>query len=271
MDLTSRTIIKKLLKSRGFRPSKYLGQNFLISKRVIKKIIEAASIQPKDNILEVGPGIGTLTLELAKKAGKVIAIEKDPKMIEILKETLRGFGNIEIIRGDILKVKLGVENYKVVANLPFYLTAPAIRKFLELTEVRPQLMVLVVQKEVGQRIVAQPPRMSLLAVSVQLYASCKIISFVSKKSFWPQPKVNSAIIKIIPRPPAIGDRGLFFKIVKAGFSHPRKQLINNLSQGLEISREKTKVWLQENKIQPTQRAETLKVEDWLKLTKSYKV
>lgn len=277
MDLTSIAAIKKLLKKYETGPSKRLGQNFLIDKRALKKIIEAANLQSKDTVLEIGPGIGTLTQELAGKAEKVVAIEKDPKMIAILKETLKDFKNVEIIKGDVLKIENYApgnifrldSKYKVVANLPFYLTAPAIRKFLESTKTQPQLMALVVQKEVAQRICSKPPRMNLLAVSVQFYATPEIFSYVSKKSFWPQPEVDGAVLKITPRSQLVGERDFFFKIVKAGFSQPRKQLINNLSKGLKIEREMIKTWLSQNEISPTQRAETLNIGDWIGLVETF--
>ncbi len=255
----------------GIRPIKRFGQNFLINKGVLKTIIEAAHLNSEDTVLEIGPGTGVLTLALAERVKKVMAVEKDVRMIKVLKETLKDFENVEIIRGDILKLNLEIKNYKVVGNLPFYLSAPVIRKFLEIVEAKPQSMIFIIQKEVAQRICSKPPRTNLLAVSVQLYAEPKIISYISKKSFWPQPEVDAAIIKIIPRHNVKGDRDLFFKIVKAGFSQPRKQLINNLSKGLKMDREKVKTWLLKNKIQPVQRAETLSVEDWLKLTKNYKI
>ena len=271
--------LKKLLKKYNLRPSRRLGQNFLVDEKVLRKIIEAAELSKNDIVLEIGPGIGNLTVKLAKRVKKVVAVEKDQRMIEILKETLKDFKNVKIIKADILKFSPKIYNlkskiYKVVANIPYYLTSPLIRKFVETVEVKPQLLVLMVQKEVAQRICTKPPDMSILAVSVQFYAKAEIISFVSKKSFWPQPKVDSAIIKIIPRKSALKIRVnplLFFRIVKLGFSHPRKQLINNLSTGLKIDREKIKTWLLKNKIQPTQRAETLSVEDWIKLTKNYKI
>jgi 16S rRNA (adenine1518-N6/adenine1519-N6)-dimethyltransferase len=267
--------IKNLLQKYHLRPSRRLGQNFLIDEKVLRKIIEAAELSKNDIVLEVGPGIGNLTTELAKRVKKVITIEKDKKMVEILRETLKNFTNIEIIEGDILKINLKPytsKPYKVVANIPYYLTSPLIRKFLECNEERPRYMILMVQKEVAQRIVARPPDMSILAVSVQFYAKPEIISLVSKKSFWPQPKVDSAIIKIKPlinTDKKLINADLFFKIVKAGFSQPRKQLINNFSKGLKFDKKKVEVWFWKNKIQPTQRAETLNLEDWINLTKSF--
>lgn len=275
MNLTSKTATKNLLKKYRVRSSKKLGQNFLIDGEAVKKIIKAAELNLKDSVLEIGPGLGVLTKELAKRVKKVIAVEKDREMIEILKETLEGFKNIRVFRGDILKIadsKLPISNYKVVANLPFYLTAPAIRKFLETVRVKPEEMILVIQKEVGQRIVAQPPKTNLLAVSVQFYARPEIKGYVSKKSFWPQPKVDSAIIKITPGKISrrTGLRKSFFEIVRAGFSQPRKQLINNLSKKLGIDKEKVKNWLFKNDVNPGRRAESLTLQDWIKLAKSFK-
>ena len=293
--------------NRGPKPRKSLGQNFLADPKAVKKMVDAADISKADTVLEIGPGTGVLTMALAEKAGQVIAVEKDPRMIEILKETFKEIKNVEIIHGDIIQLmaenpKSEIRNpkqitnskfkipkhYKVVANLPFYIASPVIRQFLE-AENPPQEMTLIVQKEVAQRICAKPPRldepqarqakMNLLAVSVQVYAQAKIISYISKGAFSPRPNVDAAIIKITPyfpisRPPLSPlsplstSRKLFFQIVKAGFSHPRKQLLNNLSSGLGITREKTAEWLIKNNIDPKQRAETLSITDWLGLAKS---
>jgi 16S rRNA (adenine1518-N6/adenine1519-N6)-dimethyltransferase len=275
--------LKNLFKRYKIYPSKRLGQNFLIKKEVVGKIIEAANLQKKDIVLEIGPGAGTLTQEIAQRAKKVIAVEKDKKMVVILKEMLEGWNvkNVEIVWGDILKIENGLmvkwlNGYKVVANLPFYLTAPLIRKFLE-SENPPKEMILVVQKEVAQRICAKSPDMNLLAVSVQFYAKPEIIDYISRNNFWPQPKVDGAIIKIVPCRAAphrylrygAGLREQFFKIVRSGFSHPRKQILNNLAKDLNLNKEKVKAWLLKNKIQPSQRAETLTIKDWLFLTKSF--
>lgn len=271
MELTSLNTIKNLLAKYDTRPSKGLGQNFLIDKNVLQKIITCADIKPTDIVLEVGPGIGTLTQELAKKAKKVIAVEKDDTMIEVLKETLKNLTNVEVENCDILEFienwKLKIKNYKVIANIPYYLTSPLIRKLLE-AENKPDFMVLMVQKEVAQRICAKIGDMNLLAVSVQFYATPKIISFVKKGCFYPSPKIDSAIIKITPtKKPAINPEE-FFKVVKAGFSHPRKQLLNNFSTTLDIEKEKITKWLLKNNIKPTQRAETLSIQNWESLTKT---
>lgn len=272
MNLISKSAVKNLLKKYNLRPIKGLGQNFLIDKRVIQKMMTAADLTSNDTVLEIGPGIGALTEDLAQRAGKVIAVEKDKRMVEILKETLKDYNNTKVVQDDVLKIenrKLEIGNpFKVVASLPFYLTAPVIRKFLEESPA-PELMVLVIQKEVAQRICQKPPKMSLFAVSVQLYSKPEIISYISKKSFWPQPKVDAAILKITPESVPTPDVGKFFRIVKAGFSQPRKQLINNLSQGLKIDKKKLKIWLKKSEIQPVQRAETLTIKNWLRLTKTF--
>lgn len=287
MDFLLKKDVKALLKKYSLEPSKRLGQNFLIDKNILKKIIKAADLKPNDIVLEIGPGLGVLTFELAKKTKKVIAVEKDPKISEVLKKNLKNYSNIDIVQGDILKISnfkflfpeqtqnskfKTKKNYKVVANLPYYITSPLIRKFLEAKN-QPKETVLMVQKEVAQRICAQPPKMNLLAVSVQFFAEPKIISYVSKKSFWPRPKVDSAILKIIPHKKSlkknINFQKRFFKIVKAGFSQPRKQLLNNLSKELKLTKEEVKAWLLENKLNSKQRAETLNLKDWINLAKKY--
>ena len=288
MKLASPRTIKELLAKYGVKPNKILGQNFLIDKNILKKIVDTADLTPLDIVLEVGPGIGTLTQELAKNAGRVIAIEKDKVMVEAMRETLAGLDNVKIIQGDALKIfnfqfsifnqfpKSQFSNYKVVANIPYYLTSNLIRNLLE-NKNPPQEIILLIQKEVAQRICSKPPNMSLLAVSVQFYAEPKIISYVSKNCFLPAPKIDSAIIKITPRAPgsqkflrARGSQEFFFKVVRAGFSQPRKQLAGNLSKKLKIERKKVNDWLLKNKINPAQRAETLSVGDWENLANSKK-
>jgi 16S rRNA (adenine1518-N6/adenine1519-N6)-dimethyltransferase len=267
--------LKKQLEAQSTNPQKRLGQNFLIDKGVISEILEAADIKNSDTVLEVGPGTGNLTRGLAKMAKKVIAVEKDEEMHEILSKLKESekIENVEIVRKDIRNIgnwlsKIG--DYKVVANIPFYLTAYLIRSFLEAKN-QPKEMLLVIQKEVAQRICVNPPDMNLLSVSVQFYAKPKIINYIPKESFWPTPKVDGAIIKIsdIKKPKAGAE--LFFRIAKAGFCQPRKQILNNLANGLRTDRDPVKQWLAENGIKPEQRAETLSVEQWINLSKSLKI
>jgi len=301
----TRRSIKSFLKTTGVRPKRALGQNFLTSKAISQKIIAAAEVGPSDIILEIGPGLGSLTLSLAKKAKKVIAIEKDQNLSNTLKDMLERekIENVEVLNRDVLnfqfspqrhsegarrpknlnkinngdssairpqndKIKfLNNANYKLVANLPYNIATAVIMKFLE-AENPPELMVVMTQKEVGQRMCAKPPKMSKLAIFTQLYSQPKIVSYVSRKYFYPQPRVNSAILKIKPR---IGQTStkLFSKIVNAGFTQPRKQLINNLTMGLNLTREAVMGWLNKNNIKPTQRAECLSVNDWLKLADTF--
>lgn len=270
MDLTSPNNIKEILLKYNTRPSKSLGQNFLIDKNILSKIVEASDIKNTDTILEVGPGLGVLTQELIKKAKKVIAVEKDKTMIDILKEITKNANNLEIINGDVLKseeIKNIKDKYKVVANIPYYLTAPLIRNFLEATN-QPEEIILMIQKEVAQRICSNPPNMSLLSIAVQFYADAKIFSYVSKNCFWPAPKIDSAIIKIIPQKNKNNiSSDLFFKIVKAGFSHPRKQLSGNLSIVLKKDRGVIDKLLEDADINPKRRAETLSIDEWIKIAK----
>jgi len=279
MELSSKRTVKELFAQHQTKPLKRLGQNFLINKKALNDFINACDLKKNDVVLEIGPGLGAITQEIAPKVKRVIAIEKDRKMCEIMKETLRDFKNIEIINQDVLEnlssskeLSLSSGKVKIVGNLPFYLTAPIIRKFLEIKN-QPQEMVFMIQKEVAQRICAKPPKMSILAISVQFYAKPKIVSYLPKNSFWPQPKVDSAIIKIssIKYQALSINKDLFFQIVRAGFSSPRKQLINNLAKGLKMNKEKIEQWLLENGIKPEQRAETLKVQDWISLTKTIKM
>jgi 16S rRNA (adenine1518-N6/adenine1519-N6)-dimethyltransferase len=265
--------VKNQLENHSASPQKKFGQNFLVDKGALLRVIEAADIKNSDIVLEVGPGTGNLTRELVKLAGKVIAVEKDAKMVEVLKGDFAQVNNLDLIEGDARSVvfeKLKNIEYKIVANIPFYLTAYLIRSFLE-SENQPKEMVLVIQKEVAQRICVKAPDMNLLAASVRLYAKPKIMGHIKKSCFWPMPKVDGAIIKISEiRKPDV-DVKLFFRILKAGFSQPRKQILNNLANGLKLDKESIKAWLLENKIKPEQRAETLNIEQWINLSKSFRI
>jgi len=271
---------RRLLKQYGLRAKKGLGQHFLINSGVLKNITEAAELSTSDIVLEVGPGLGVLTRELVRAAGWVIAVELDSNMAEILKNLFTDLPNISIINRDILEVdplelitgekaKFPPElqsqrEYKVVANLPYYITAPVIRHFCE-AKLKPSLMVIMVQKEVAQSIVAQPGEMSILAVSVQFYGHPRIAGYVPAGNFYPAPKVDSAILKISlsPQPivPVISEEG-FFRIVRAGFSSARKQIVNSLSRGLELPKQKVLSLLDKAEISPQKRAEDLSLEEW---------
>jgi 16S rRNA (adenine1518-N6/adenine1519-N6)-dimethyltransferase len=255
------------------KPRKSLGQNFLKDKSIIKKIIESADLKADDFVIEVGPGEGILTEELAKKAGKILAIEIDKNLIKPLQKKFDNKKNIEIINGDILKINLPkllghqMSKYKVIANLPYYITSPIIRLFLE-TEIPPTEMILMVQKEVAERITAKAGEMSILAVSVQYYAQAEILFEVSRKCFDPIPEVDSSVIKISDFGFRISDfeRKKFFRVVRAGFCAKRKTLVNNLSNSLHLDKKEVEEKLKTIGILPTARAQELSVEDWKNIT-----
>ncbi len=263
--------IKEILDKHEIRPDKRLGQSFLIDQNVLDKIVRSADLKKDETVLEVGSGLGNLTKRLSSQVKKVITIEKSKQIFPLLKENLKEFDNIEFIRGDILREELDLpEEYKIVANIPYYLTSPLLRMFLE-SENQPETMTLLIQKEVAQRITAQPPQMSLLSILIQFYSTPKIISYVSQTCFWPKPKVDSAILHLsqIKKPKEI-DIKRFFKLVKAGFSSPRKQLVNNLFSKLDLNKEEMKKALAECDKPQTARAETLSILDWTHLLLFFK-
>jgi len=273
---------RKLLRRSGLRARKGLGQHFLVDEEVLGLIISAAELTPDDTVVEVGPGLGVLTGELARRAGWVVAVELDNKLADILKQTLTSFENLTIINEDMLKIdpadllqapraKFPSENYKVVANLPYYITSPVLRHFLE-AQVKPQVMVVMVQKEVAEEIAAKPGRMSLLSVGVQLYGEPAIVSYVPARCFYPAPEVDSALLRVVPysRPPIeVSDREGFFTLVRAGFSAARKQLANSLAKGLGVSKTDALSLLAKAGIVSQRRAETLSLEEWARLWRMY--
>lgn len=271
----NREQLKKELNKFGLRANKVLGQNFLYSESVVCDMVEAADLGESDTVLEVGPGLGVLTKEIAKYNCRVLAIEKDKNLIPILEEKFKDNKNIKIINEDILKLQIAnyqLQNYKIIANLPFYLTSRFLRVFLE-TSNKPSTMVLLMQKEVAERIVATNKNRSILSVSSELYSKPQIIRQVSNRSFYPKPDVDCAVIKFDVFKELkydIKDIKLFFRIVKAGFSARRKQIHNNLSNGLKIEPDKTKEILEKINIDPTRRAQTLSLDEWYKLYKEIK-
>jgi 16S rRNA (adenine1518-N6/adenine1519-N6)-dimethyltransferase len=270
---------KRLLRQFDLRARKGLGQHFLIDREVLGLITSAAELTTADVIVEVGPGLGILTRELASRAGWVIAIELDNRLAALLKQTLVSSNNVTIINDDVLRIEPGdlvkgqkarfpeaINRYKVVANLPYYITSPVLRHFLE-ASAKPQMMMVMVQKEVAEAIVAKPGDMSLLSVSVQFYGEPKIISYVPAQSFYPAPEVDSAILRIelYPQPAVAVDEGSFFQLVRAGFTAPRKQLVNSLTQGLGLPKAEVLPLLGRANIVSQRRAETLTLEEWARL------
>jgi len=299
MDLLKTT--KQLCQLYDIKPARSRGQNFLIKEEVYDKIIKAADLKKDDIILEVGPGLGFLTTRLAKIVKKVVAVELDDKLAEVLRTGLvaQGIKNVEVVNEDILKIfnfqfsifneiqnpKSKTNKYKIVANLPYNITSIFLRKFLS-EENKPGMMILMLQREVAERITARPHKMSLLAVSVQFYSRPEIIDIIPANCFWPKPEVDSAIIKLRIKnlelrihpvksrqaeilPEAKLSHGVnetdFFRLVKIGFSAKRKMLKNNLAAGFHITPEEAEKKVKKAGFNPKIRAQELSVEDWAKL------
>ena len=323
MDLLNKT--KELCRAYDIHPARSKGQNFLIKEEIYDEIIEAAELKKEDVVLEVGPGLGFLTAKLALRlrsprpdfgtkagqaggGGKVIAVELDDKLAEVLRAGLaaKGVGNVEVVNQNILDFRFSdllfrhsreggnpekstnetnagnlwipdqvgddkKGKFKIVANLPYNITSVFLRKFLGEAEIKPSLMVLMLQKEVAERICAKAGEMSLLSVSVQFYAEPEIIKIAPADNFWPKPKVDSAIVRIrikSPLPPLYKGGNLekdFFRLVKIGFSARRKMLKNNLAAGFYVSTETAENWLKKAGFNPKIRAQELSVDDWVKL------
>jgi 16S rRNA (adenine1518-N6/adenine1519-N6)-dimethyltransferase len=271
IDLTNIRELRNLLYAHHMRPNKAFGQNFLVDRSILLRIVEAAEIHPGDQVLELGAGTGVLTRELAKRARRVVAVELERNMLSLLGGTTRNYTNVELIERNLLYVDpadiFGSEPYKLVANLPYYITAPTFRHFLESAN-PPRLIVVMVQYEVAQRIVAEPGDLSLLGVSIQFYGKPKIITHVPARAFYPAPKVDSAILRVDMKdeiPLTREQRDSFFRLVQAGFSERRKQLHNSLTHGLHRKDMEVRATLQAANIDPSRRAETLSIEDWLRL------
>ncbi len=277
IDLTNIRELRNLLFAHNMKPNKAFGQNFLIDRSILQAIVQAAEITADDTILEVGAGTGVLTRELAKLAGRVVAVEIERDMLTLLAETTRQYSNVELIARNLLFLDpaevFGQSAYKLVANLPYYITAPTFRHFLESSN-PPRILVVMVQWEVAQRIVALPGDLSLLGVSVQFYGQPRIMARVPAQAFYPAPKVDSAILRIDVNTPADTnsqapltheERDRFFRLVQAGFSARRKQLHNSLTHTLHYKNELIRSWLTLAEIEPSRRAETLSIEEWLQL------
>ncbi len=313
MDLFEKTL--KICKENNIKPARSRGQNFLIKESVYDSIIAGADLKEDDVVLEVGPGLGFLTEKLSKKVKKVIAVELDDKLANILKFKFKkeGIDNIEVLNENVLDLvsnfqfsiinDQSIKNYKIVANLPYNITSIFLRKFLE-ADNKPQSRTLMLQKEVAERIVASPGKMSLLAVSVQYYAEPKIIKYVAKEDFWPVPAVDSAVIqliikttptlpfakggekaslpfnkgdlKILPFLKGVPRRGEgfevekdFFRLVKHGFSSKRKMLKNNLAGAYQASQEEIEKKLTKIGLNTKARAQELSLDDWKNLSQEF--
>lgn len=251
---------------------KSLGQHWLNDPVSLEAMCQAAEVGPDDTVLEIGPGLGSLTELLVARAGRVIAVELDEKLAKELSNRVKA-GNLDVVQADILKFDLGnlPPGYKIVANIPYYLTSHLIRVISE-TPNRPAVAVLLVQKEVAQRVAAQPGEMSLLSVSAQFHWQVSLGREVPAKLFTPPPKVDSQILTLTRRPkPLFEDVNIkkFFQLVKAGFAQRRKTLLNNLSAGLSLTRDQAQTVCRDAEIDSGRRAQTLSLDDWHNLYQAW--
>jgi 16S rRNA (adenine1518-N6/adenine1519-N6)-dimethyltransferase len=276
--------IRELLDKYDLRPRKALGQNFLADPNILRKITEAAGLSAETIVLEIGPGLGTLTRWLAEAAGRVVAVELDEGLIGLLRAELSHLHNLELVQGDILQLDpvalirdpdatclQSPPAFTVVANLPYYITSAAIRHLLE-ADPPPNRLVLTVQYEVAKRIVAEPDDMSVLAVSVQYYGQPRIVTKVPAGAFIPPPKVDSAVVRIDTHPAPlidVSDSKIFFHVVRAGFGQKRKQLKNALASGLGLPSSEVAICMARAGVEPQRRAQTLSLAEWADLTREF--
>jgi len=272
-DLTDLGTLKRLLARHGISLNKGLGQHLLTSRKALDTVVGAADLTPDDRVLEVGAGPGVLTRELALQARRIVAVELDRAILPVLRETTADLPNVEIIPRNLLEVQpeevFGAGPYKLVANLPYYITSLTLRHLLESTN-PPRVLVVMVQREVAERLVAGPGEMSLLALSVQIYGTPRIITYVPATAFFPSPQVDSAVVRVDLHSAPLLDGATteqFFMLIHAGFAEKRKQLHNTLSRHLDASHETISRWLAEGEIDPMRRAQTLSLDEWLRLAR----
>ncbi|QZY55355.1 16S rRNA (adenine(1518)-N(6)/adenine(1519)-N(6))-dimethyltransferase RsmA [Crassaminicella profunda] len=279
--LVSPKITKEIVNKHGFKFSKSLGQNFLIDENILYKIVDGAEVDKEDIVIEVGPGIGTLTQVLAERAKKVIAIEIDKTLLPILSETLGNKDNVEVINEDVLKLdihklieeKCEGKAVKVIANLPYYVTTPIIMKFLE-EKVPLKNMVVMIQKEVADRMQAKPKTKDYgsLSIAVQYYCDPEIITKVPRSVFIPQPKVESTVIRLtVLKEPKVNVKNekTLFAVVRAAFGKRRKTLLNALSNSpLNVDKEVLKKVLEHSEIEANRRGETLTIEEFARISET---
>ena len=264
-----------LIQKYQIQPKKSLGQNFLVDPNGLNKVLQAAQLNPEDTVLEIGAGLGSLTYLLAQQAKQVVAVELDKRLIPPLTEALAGFDNVTIKQGDMLALSpdalLGAERYVVVANIPYYITSALIRHLLE-AEHKPTRMVLTVQQEVAERILARDGKMNLLALSVQVYGKPELKARIPAGCFYPAPEVDSAVltIELYPQPLIPAEHlDLFFELAHAGFAQKRKTLRNTLASGMKKNPAWAEQLLGAAGIDPQRRAETLSLPEWKQIVEAY--
>lgn len=266
MDLTNINDLKLALKISGHSAKKGLGQHFLVDKESLDKVIEAGELASTDTVIEIGPGLGVMTTKLTELARKVYAVELDDKLAALLENDKPE--NLEVIKKDVMQLNLNdfPKGYKVVANIPYYLTSAIFRLFLS-ADNRPKLMSVLIQKEVAERITAKPGNMSILALSVQYYGLPQYVYTVGKDKFWPTPKVDSAVLKVdvFEKPAFEADQHKLFRLIKAGFGEKRKMLKNSLAGGLKLDVSDAAKLIEESQLPPNSRAQELALGDWERL------
>ena len=267
--------VPSLMRDYGIKPKKGLGQNFLVDETYLRKIAESAQLDRNTCVLEIGAGMGNLTRHLAAAARQVTAVEIDRQLILILKKITRDFENVRIVQGDIMEIPVGdlmdASGYVVAANIPYYITSALIRYLLE-SKAKPGAIVLTIQREVAQRICEKAGGLSLLALSVQVYGVPKIAFHIPAGAFYPEPKVDSAVLIVdVYKQPLIPREQLddFFRLTKAAFSQKRKMLHNTLGGAQGLSKEKADLLLSSAGIDPKRRAQTLSIDEWGILTNVY--
>lgn len=265
---------KSQLDAHDIQPKKSLGQNFIHDPNMLEKIVSSAELTAEDNVLEVGPGTGLMTERLAQVANRVVAVELDDRLQPVLEDTLEPFDNVQLIFQDILTVDVATimrpDPYVVVANVPYYITSAILRHLLENNH-RPKRLLLTMQLEVAERLIAKPDDMSILAVSVQFFGQPRIITRLKPSVFWPRPDVDSAVVRIdtYTQPPVDApNEKLFFRVVRAGFGQKRKQLRNALSSGLNLNSAAAEQLFANSGVDARRRAETLTLEEWASLARA---
>lgn len=286
MNLTDTATIKQLAQKYGIKPSALSGQNFLVDKNILARIVAAAAIRPGDNVLEIGPGFGVLTECLLAAGAKVLAVEKDRRLADYLQKRFGRRTNFKLKCGDALKIgnkditaeflltfpKIGSSrycSYRVISNIPYQITGKILKKFVSDTLPKPIGMTILLQKEVAERLGAGPGKLNMAAIAVQLYSKPRIEFFVEKTAFWPVPKVHSALVCLdkISEKPLYPIRNIkkFWQIVRIGFSSPRKQLHNNLAAGLKLTSDRAAIILGRVGLEVRVRPQELSVEQWVEL------
>ena len=258
------------------RPRKALAQHFLVDSHILSRIVTAAQLAPEDVVVEIGPGLGSLTRFLVSRVARVVAVELDATLAASLPQRLGHPSNLTAVAADARTVSIAAlvgegAAYKVVANLPYYAANPIVRRFLE-AELKPTLLVVMVQREVAHSMTAAPGEMTILSVATQYYAVPSLVCTVPPSAFRPPPKVTSAVVRLEPRPAPpveVGDPAAFFGLVRAGFAAPRKQLRNSLSQGLATASAEVEQCLASAELDGRRRAETLSLEEWARLYRAW--